>query len=206
MRALKALAVLVALAAPTSAWANEPASPETSVDAIQIPADLALDVTDIPGGKEQLVCLALNDYWEARGERLKGRVAVAKVVLNRVRDSRYPETVCDVVTENRTPGSRACQFSWNCDDRADTPEEAQSWRESLLLAAAILHAGWQIDDPSKGALWYHATSVHPEWAGTLNESAAIGQHVFYRDPGRSTPQFSYLGRPTITDPQVASID
>lgn len=174
-KALFAILFLLPMAS-LNAWATDLPS--------NIPDDLRLDVDSVPGGKESLICLALNDYWEARGEDVLGRVAVAKVVLNRVRDGRYPEDVCSVVTENKVPQiAKACQFSWHCDGRADTPEEQKAWRHSLLLALAILHADQNIYDPTGGALWYHATSVKPAWINELELSAEIGEHLFYRDPG-----------------------
>jgi hypothetical protein len=151
--------------------------------AATLPADLRLDVADVPGGRPALLCLALNDYWEARGESLAGRVAVAKVVLNRVADGRYPSDVCGVVTETRAEGTRACQFSWHCDGRPDVPGDGRAWRQSLLLASAVLLAGRSIDDPSGGALWYHATWVdQPAWSDRLAVTRTLGHHVFYRDP------------------------
>lgn len=157
----------------------------TLVAQTTIPEDLELEIADVPGGRAALLCLALNDYWEARGEVKTGRVAVAKVVLNRVRDDRYPSDVCSVVTENKTTLENACQFSWHCDGRPDVPGEAMAWRRSLLLAAAMLYAGDTIDDPSEGALWYHATSVEPDWSSRLDVVRKIGNHIFYRD--RSAP-------------------
>ena len=46
---------------------------------------------------ESLICLALNVYHEAKNQSFIGQVAVAKVVMNRVKDSRYTNKVCDVV-------------------------------------------------------------------------------------------------------------
>ena len=51
---------------------------------------------------EALVCLALNVYHEARDQPFIGQVAVAQVVMNRVHDDRFPNTVCEVVQEGPT--------------------------------------------------------------------------------------------------------
>ena len=72
----------------------------------------------------QVQCMALNVYYEARGSNLADRAAVADVVLNRVNDSRYPDTVCGVVKQGlqNADGSmrrNKCQFSWYCDGKAD---------------------------------------------------------------------------------------
>ncbi|MGC2857377.1 cell wall hydrolase [Novispirillum sp. DQ9] len=157
--------------------------PTASATGPALPEDVTIDVASLPGGRDALMCLALNDYWEARGESLAGRVAVAHVVLNRVADPRYPGSVCDVVHQHMVPDQpRACQFSWTCDGRADDPTDTAAWQRSLRLAAAILDADSAVDDPTGGALWYHAASVRPVWSGQLVEATVIGAHTFYRDP------------------------
>jgi len=165
-----------------------------TVKAHDIPEDMKIDFSNIPGGREQLVCLALNDYWEARGEPLRGRIAVAKVVLNRVADSRYPGDICAVVTERKSANLRACQFSWHCDGRPDTPAELDAWRRSLLVASAVLHGRDSIEDPTQGSLWYHATHVTPEWSRNLDRVTRIGDHIFYRDEDGSEPVYAPNGR------------
>lgn len=47
--------------------------------------------------REQVACLALAIYYEARGESLRGQRAVASVVMNRVRSPRFPDTPCKVI-------------------------------------------------------------------------------------------------------------
>lgn len=166
--------------------------------AVVIPDDLTLDISDVPGGKDALLCLAMNDYFEARGEDLPGRVAVAKVVLNRTVDARFPDSVCGVVFERRrvsADGAVVCQFSWHCDGQSDVPANGTVWRESLLIAAAVLFGGDSIEDPGHGALWYHATSVTPPWSPHLQQVAEIGRHIFYQDR-QTTP---------ADDQQVASL-
>ena len=56
-----------------------------------------------------LECLALNVYYEARGESLAGQYAVAEVTMNRKSAARYPKTVCEVVYQKSA-------FSWTDDD------------------------------------------------------------------------------------------
>ena len=80
--------------------------------AVDIPADLQIDLSSVVVSKEELVCLALNDYWEARSETMAGRIAVARVVLNRAMDSRFPSNLCDVVKQSKITGeAHRCQFS-----------------------------------------------------------------------------------------------
>ncbi len=109
------------------------------VYANDIPDDLQIDLSSIVVSKDELICLALNDYWEARSEVIAGRIAVARVVLNRAMDPRYPSNICDVVKQSRVSGAlHRCQFSWYCDGKADAPYDPKVWRDSLKIAAAVL--------------------------------------------------------------------
>src|SRR5215217_6545414 len=74
----------------------------------------AVEVSD----KEQW-CLATAIYFEARGEAYRGQVAVAQVVMNRVKDHRYPNTICGVVFQNQSRRN-SCQFSFACDGIPET--------------------------------------------------------------------------------------
>lgn len=153
-----------------------------AAQAADIPPDLNIDLSSIVVSKDELVCMALNDYWEARSETMAGRIAVAQVVMNRAMDSRFPSNICEVVKQNFFQGAlNKCQFSWFCDDRADTPYEADAWRTSLKIAAAMLQKDSSIPDPTGGALWYHADHVRPSWTSDYETTTIIGSHVFYRD-------------------------
>ena len=85
-------------------------------------------------------CLALAVYHEARGEEIDAQKAVAEVVLTRAAHSDFPMTVCGVVTEHRTPASRpwACQFSFYCDGKSDTPTDAAAWLTAQEVAREAL--------------------------------------------------------------------
>ncbi|MCK4868229.1 MAG: cell wall hydrolase, partial [Alphaproteobacteria bacterium] len=103
---------------------------------------------------EDLNCLALNIYFEARSEPLDGKLAVGYVVLNRVADKRFPNKICEVVKQGGAKKRHRCQFSWWCDGRSDRPRDLQAWKESRVLARLVFW-GYS-EDPSNGALWYHA--------------------------------------------------
>jgi spore germination cell wall hydrolase CwlJ-like protein len=120
-------------------------------------------------------CLALALYWEARAAGRPGMVPVGWVVLNRARHPEFPRSVCGVVREG-TGG--ACQFSFWCDGRSDAPREAESWALARAVARELLTAPPR--DPTRGALYFHATSVSPSWARTRERTARIGGHVYYR--------------------------
>ena len=132
------------------------------------PDDLANEIT----------CLAMHIYHEARGETLKGRVAVAAVVINRVADDRFPDTICGVVKQGGERRYR-CQMTWYCDGRSDNPGDALSWDEARTLAVALVFGFGE--DPTHGALWYHASYVRPNWAERLHPTRTIGRHIYYRD-------------------------
>lgn len=132
-------------------------------------ASRELRVTD-----DQLYCLALNDYYEARGEPLAGRVAVAYVVMNRVQSPLYPKTICEVVFQHN---GRACAFSWVC-ERYDIKEVA-SWERSKQFAKRFMQEYSRTHDPTKGAVHYHEASILPYWALGYTFHIAIGEHLFY---------------------------
>ena len=149
--------------------------------AVEIPADMKIDFSSIVVSKDELVCLALNDYWEARSESLAGRIAVARVVLNRAMDARFPGNLCDIIKQTSWQGeNKRCQFSWYCEGKTDMSEQDQ-WRLSLKIAAAVLQKDCAIPDPTGGALWYHADFTRPAWAVGYESTTIIGNHVFYRD-------------------------
>ena len=126
----------------------------------------------------ELRCLALNIYFEARNEPGLGMIAVGQVVLNRVKDSRFPTTVCDVVRQGGPRPKNRCQFSWWCDGLSDRPKDKGAWARSQALAF-LLYWGF-VDDTTGGALWYHADYVKPRWRTSFEQGAKFGRHFFYR--------------------------
>ena len=153
-----------------------------SASAGEIPDDAAAHAEQVsldqmsPPLAEQLECLALNIYWEARSEPVTGQLAVAAVTLNRVSHPRYPNDVCEVVYQS---GARGCQFSWWCDGKPDRPDEPLAWAKAVEMA--FLAASMELPDPTGGALWYHADYVDPHWARSKLVVARIGRHLFFRD-------------------------
>lgn len=126
-------------------------------------------------------CLAEAVYYEARGESVKGQVAVAQVVLNRVRNPAYPATICDVVYQNRNM-LNACQFSFACDGQKHRVTEMPQWRMAQQVAKTV-SAGQIWLSEVGSATHYHATYVSPFWAPTMKKMSKIGLHVFYRTYG-----------------------
>ncbi len=144
--------------------------------------------TSTAARREQLHCLALNIYWEARSEPVEGQLAVAAVTLNRVQNSRFPSNVCDVVRQGGEIRRHRCQFSWWCDGKKDVPKDAESWRRANTLAK--LSTAGIVEDPTLGALWYHADYVNPYWAEKKERVAQIGRHIFYVLPTARNVQVS----------------
>ncbi len=121
-------------------------------------------------------CLGLAMYWEARGEGDRGMLAVGSVVLNRVESQHFPNTVSDMVYEGgETP---PCQFSWWCDGKNDHPRNRMQWQSALNVADELLSN--QLHDPTKGALFFHSTSVRSSFHRSRQRTAHIGNHIFYR--------------------------
>ncbi|MBE1237972.1 cell wall hydrolase [Phaeovibrio sulfidiphilus] len=145
-----------------------------------MPEGVRLAPASLTVSKNEMLCLALNDYWEARGESLRGRVAVAQVVLNRVKDPRFPNSICEVVSQNNSNG-KACQFSWYCDGRSDVPTDKRAWRSSVLLAMSVLRRDSTVMDPTHGALWFHTKAVNPPWSRQMDRTGRIDNHIFYTD-------------------------
>ena len=128
----------------------------------------------------ELTCLALNVYYEARGEPLAGMYAVAEVTMNRVASHRYPDTVCGVVYEKRWDWLRKRNvgaFSWTEFDVVPHPEGLQ-WKQARKVADDVYNG----KQPAvlNGAMHYHANYIRPSWAAGQEPLARVGQHVFYK--------------------------
>lgn len=126
---------------------------------------------------QEIACLGLTIYHEARGESERGKLAVGYVVLNRTHSVLFPGSVCGVVQQGGQQHYR-CQFTWWCDGRSDQPKDQDAMRESLKLAEEIYYGC--TPDPTSGALWYHSTAVKPSWSGSFGPGKRIDRHVFYR--------------------------
>ena len=164
-----------------------------------------LEVIELEPGEsvnEELHCLALNIYWEARNQSRPGMIAVARVTMNRVKDTRFPDTICQVVKEGPIkeswktkqnpdlpdserqfyPRRHRCQFSWYCDGKSDTIPRVDidfAWRIAQEIAFSVVYEDrWRgvVD----GATHYHATYVRPKWRHELHYVTRIDDHLFYR--------------------------
>ena len=157
--------------------------------------------------EDELKCMAENIYFEGRAEPMMGKVAIGKVVMNRIDSDRHPNTVCGVVHEGphreswKTRGKdvpdedrkffplrNKCDFSWYCDGKKDivwvsymdgTPIDANAtaWRDSIHVALFVLSG--ELKDPTNGADHYYNYHIsNPYWAPLMTETAVIGNHRF----------------------------
>ena len=149
----------------------------------------------------ELYCLAMNIYFEARAEPRAGQYAAADVVLNRVQDNSYPNTICEVVKEGPIreswktrknsdlsdnerkyyPIKNRCQFSWYCDGRADKVYDSDAWRIAQEIAFRIVNER-RMRGLTEGSTHYHADYVSPKWAKQIDLVGRVGTHIFYRWP------------------------
>jgi spore germination cell wall hydrolase CwlJ-like protein len=123
-------------------------------------------------------CLANAVYFEARGEPVRGQIAVAQVVMNRVFSGYYPNDVCGVVYQN-AHRHLACQFTFACDGIPDRITEPDAWARAKRISAATLDGNVWLPEIGK-ATHYHAYWVHPWWVRTMRKLSRIGVHTFYR--------------------------
>jgi Cell Wall Hydrolase len=123
-------------------------------------------------------CLAEAVYFEARGEAVRGQMAVAQVVLNRAFSGKYPETVCGVVYQNKHR-HLACQFTFACDNNKDVIREPGMWERARKIAKAMLDGQLWLPEVDKST-HYHAYWVRPSWVNEMKRMYKTGVHTFYR--------------------------
>ena len=158
----------------------------------------------------ELKCMAENIYFEGRAEPMMGKVAIGKVVMNRIDSDRHPNDICGVVHEGphreswKTRGKdvpeqdrkffpirNKCDFSWYCDGKRDivwvsymdgTPidSNATAWRDSINVALFVMTG--ELRDVTNGADHYYNYNIsNPYWVGAMDETAVIGNHRFMKE-------------------------
>lgn len=123
-------------------------------------------------GKEEFDCLVRNIYFEARDQTIEGQYAVAEVVLNRMEDGEFPNTICGVVKQKT---ETVCQFSWFCDGKSDRMRDKKAIDVAKKVAMASI---LQKTNYTGGATFYHADYVSPQWKN-VKETKKIQDHIFY---------------------------
>jgi hypothetical protein len=135
----------------------------------------------------QLECLAKNIYYEARGESVKGQIAVARVVMNRVKHHAFGSTPCKVVNqanfvdiineEGETQKVKVCQFSWVCETRIPLNKNSPQYKQAVQIAYDVLVHDAHSELLPRNALFFHYVGINPNWG--YKQVAVIGNHVFY---------------------------
>ncbi|MFV3370723.1 cell wall hydrolase [Pseudomonas sp. NY15435] len=136
-----------------------------------------------PAGKapldDALTCLSRTIYWEAKGGGKADMEAVANVVLNRMGHGGFPDTVCGVVKQGQE--QKHCQFSWWCDGRSDQVEEKNRYDIAKEIARRALNQ--QLNDRTRGAMYFHDRHASPSWAKQYIRTAETDEFVFYKPRG-----------------------
>lgn len=140
---------------------------------------------------KQISCLAKNMYFEARSQSDEGIEAVGFVTLNRVDSGQFPNTICGVVydakfdadTNGKKPLKYDCQFTWYCDNIDDKIRDRDSWNHIYGIAYNLYLNYQSMDDVTKGAMYYHNTTVHPAWDKTFVKTIKIEDHIFFKPKG-----------------------
>ncbi|MCP3471948.1 cell wall hydrolase [Bradyrhizobium sp. CCGUVB1N3] len=159
---------------------GESVAPKGEVNAddqrVRSPAErLALDEKSRARSEK---CLAEAVYFESRGEAVRGQMAVAQVVMNRVFSGKYPDTVCGVVYQNKYRHF-ACQFTFACDNNPDVIREPDMWERAKKIAKATLDGQIWLPEVGKST-HYHAYWVRPSWVAEMKKMYKFGVHTFYR--------------------------
>jgi len=118
--------------------------------------------------RRDIQCLAMNIYFEARGERTLGQVAVANTTINRAGNS---NNICRVVYQPN-------QFSWTSMPRRRPVGEP--WQKALTLAWLAINEPELIRDITRGSNYFHSYRRTPQLFRQFSHTITIGNHRFYR--------------------------
>ena len=135
-----------------------------------------------------LDCLVEAVYYEARSENMISQIAVANVILQRVKDDRYPSTICEVVHQSKKWNGKImrnkCQFSYYCDGKAEKMRDYAALVRSVNISTLVLQGVMLYK--TMGATHYHAYYVRPFWTlkDRFKKLGRVGSHIFYVDKGK----------------------
>ncbi|MGN6459917.1 MAG: cell wall hydrolase [Pseudolabrys sp.] len=145
---------------------------------VPTPAELlGLDINAKERAKAER-CLANAVYFESRSEPVRGQMAVAQVVMNRVFSPFYPKDVCSVVYQNASR-RLACQFTFACDGKSKAIHDRGSWARAVRIAKQTLDGKLWVPEVAKST-HYHAMYVRPNWIHEMRRYFKTGLHLFYR--------------------------
>ncbi len=153
-------------------------STDVVLESARFDQDVLDEMPEVTSGNAEWQCLAEALYFEARSETLAGQLAVGEVILNRVDSDLFPNSICGVVQQG-SHRLNACQFSYNCDGKAEHFSEPIAFARAGKLAHMMLEGTARV--LTDGATYYHAATVNPSWANQFERTAVIGDHYFYRN-------------------------
>ena len=119
--------------------------------------------------KAQIECLSKAAYFESKGESDAGMLAVIHTTLNRVKDARFPNTICGVVYQKS-------QYVWT--KHNPKIKEKEQYERAERLAKEVV-AG-KHKDVSKGALYFVHVKINRNWLEKLTYTCTIGNHKFFK--------------------------
>lgn len=179
--------------------ATDSQTPQAAVAPAAVPMFSGVVEADPVGADDHtraLDCLSMAIAYEAAGQPVAGQQAVGQVVLNRVRDPRFPKTVCGVVFQGSSR-STGCQFTFACDGSFRRRMSEATLLTARTIAQDVLDG--VAPDRVGGATHYHADYVQPYWASYGRQVTKIGAHIFYRMPGDQL-QLTRIGALTQNEP------
>jgi spore germination cell wall hydrolase CwlJ-like protein len=134
-------------------------------------------ILEKPVTKEDITCLAKTIYFESRSEPIDGQFAVAEVVMRRVSNPKFPNSICKVISQGSKRLGKRCAFSWMCDGKSDRPRNKKAFETSLTIAKMVTSPKYQ--PRFTKSTFYHATYVNPVWNKGMVVVNKIGNHIFY---------------------------
>jgi spore germination cell wall hydrolase CwlJ-like protein len=141
----------------------------------------AVYLSRVKSTNRQLACLARNVYYEAGNEPFKGQLAVAQVTVNRANSQKFPDDLCDVVSQRLRRGDTViCQFSWYCDSRKNKTLRISESHPSYIAARRVFLEGHRVPKLGKDTYYFHNLTVSVSDSRPYKVIAQIGNHIFYR--------------------------
>jgi len=136
---------------------------------------------EIEAKQNKVDCVAEAIYFEARGEPFEGQLAVANVINNRVKSSKFPNTHCDVVYQAKRINGKIvknkCAFSFYCDGKVEEIRDKKAYKLAENIAKLSMQGVYV--DITRKATHFHAVYVNPYWSKHLEYLGKIGKHKFY---------------------------
>ena len=134
---------------------------------------------------QERTCLVEAIYFEGRSEKVLAQLAIANVILERVRLRNYPNTVCKVVRQGKyyksNPIRNKCAFSYWCDGKSERMYNKRA-KETAIKVAAMAMKGMLVETTLE-ATHYHTRAVSPYWSRheRLIYLGSLGSHLFYTE-------------------------